>query len=90
MYFEFWHKKLCWYGKLRFDTNFPQLTNKVMMLNGDGRTLEDLRRIRHNTALRDLLGLDRIPSSDAMGNQLRRLGVSGGLYGLDKVNRDVL
>ncbi len=62
----------------------------LLMLNGGGQSLEDLRQIRHDAALRALLGMDRIPSSDAVGNWLRRVGMSGGLYGLDRVIREVL
>ena len=62
----------------------------LLMLNGGGQALEDLRQIRHDAALRDLLGLDRIPSSDAVGNWLRRVGMSGGLHGLDQVMCEVL
>ena len=62
----------------------------LLMLNGGGQSLEDLRQVRRDTALRDLLGLDRIPSSDAVGNWLRRMGMSSGLYGLDQVLREVL
>ncbi len=57
----------------------------LLMLNGGGQALEDLRQVRNDIALRDLLGMDRIPSSDAVGNWLRRVGMSGGLYGLDQV-----
>jgi len=62
----------------------------LMMLNGGGQSLEDLRQVRNDIALRDLLGWDRLPSSDAVGNWLRRAGMSGGLYGLDRVNRELL
>lgn len=62
----------------------------VLMLNGGGRCLEDLREVRRDTALRELLGWERFPSSDAAGNWLRRMGLSGGLCGLDRVNRAVL
>ncbi len=44
----------------------------VLMLNGGGRSLEDLRQIRNDQGLRELRGLDRIPSSDATGDWLRR------------------
>ena len=40
----------------------------VLMLNGGGRSLEDLRGIRSDRGLRELLALDRIPSSDATGD----------------------
>ena len=33
----------------------------LFMLNGGGQCLEDLRQIRHDMALRELLGWDRLP-----------------------------
>src|ERR1035437_8253315 len=64
----------------------------VLMLAGGGRTLEDLRVLRHDEGLRLLLRLHEIPSSDATGDWLRRMGTkeSGGLAGLQRVNRSVL
>ena len=44
----------------------------VLMLNGGGRSLEDMRVMRADTGLREILALDRMPSSDAMGDWLRR------------------
>ena len=63
----------------------------VLMLAGGGRTLEDLRVLRHDDGLRCLLRLDEMPSSDASGDWLRRMGAneSGGLAGLQRVNRCV-
>lgn len=37
------------------------------MLNGGGRSLEDLRQIRDDKGLCEVLGLERMPSSDATG-----------------------
>lgn len=62
----------------------------LLMLNGGGRTLEDLRQIRNDQGLREVLGLERLPSSDATGDWLRRNGINGGLEGLGKVNRKAL
>jgi hypothetical protein len=62
----------------------------VLMLNGGGRTLEDSREIREDVGLRELLHLERMPSSDATGDWLRRSGNNGGLDGLEKVNRKLL
>ena len=62
----------------------------VLMLNGGGRSLEDLRGIRSDRGLRELLALDRIPSSDATGDWLRRSFGNGGLEGLAAVNRTIL
>ena len=62
----------------------------VLMLNGGGRSLEDSREIRNDVGLREVLPLERIPSTDAMGDWLRRSGNNGGLEGLASVNRRVL
>jgi hypothetical protein len=57
------------------------------MLNGGGRSLEDSREIRDDEGLRGILPLEKVPSSDATGDWLRRMGRGGGLEGLEKVNR---
>ena len=62
----------------------------VLMLNGGGRSLEDSRVIRQDEGLREVLPLARIPSSDAIGDWLRRMGGRKGLEGLQRVNRRLL
>lgn len=62
----------------------------LLTLNGGGRALEDTREIRDDEGLRELLPLDRVPSSDAIGDWLRRTSHNGGLAGLGKVNRRLL
>lgn len=62
----------------------------VLMLNGGGRTLEDIRVIRDDAGLREILPLERIPSTDATGDWMRRSGSNGVLEGLGKVNQKVL
>jgi len=62
----------------------------VLMLNGGGRALEDLREIRNDVGLCDLLELEEIPSSDAVGDWLRRMGSATGLFGLGSVNQHVV
>jgi len=62
----------------------------ILMLQGGGRSLEDLRQVREDTGLRDLLGLESLPSSDATGDWLRRTGTGRGLAGLAAGNRDLL
>jgi hypothetical protein len=59
----------------------------VLMFNGGGRSLEDMRVIRADTGLREVLPLDRVPSSDATGDWLRRMGEVGGLKGLERTVR---
>lgn len=62
----------------------------ILMLNGGGRSLEDIREIRKDVGLREILPLRRMPSADATGDWLRRSGNNGGLGGLSKVNVRVL
>ena len=46
----------------------------VLMLTGGGRSLEDLRTLKSDTALSSLLQQKMLPSTDAMGDWLRRTG----------------
>ena len=62
----------------------------VLMLTGGGRSLEDLREIRRDEGLKQLLALGRVPSSDAVGDWLRRMGEGKGLDGLASANRRFL
>jgi len=57
----------------------------ILMLNGGGRSLEDTREIRADEGLREILPLERIPSSDAFGDWFRGMGINGGLSGLQRV-----
>ncbi len=59
----------------------------ILALNGGGRSLEDTREIRDDEGLREILSLERVPSSDATGDWLRRMGNNSGLAGLNKVNK---
>jgi hypothetical protein len=62
----------------------------VLMLQGGGRSLEDLRMLRADEGLRSLLSLTVLPSSDATGDWLRRTGAGEGLDGLSRVQRRLL
>lgn len=61
----------------------------VLMLQGGGRSLEDLRELKNEGGLMELIGRDEIPEPDTVGDWLRRMGdpKSGqlGLEGLDRV-----
>ena len=60
----------------------------VLMLHGGGKKLEDLREIKGEVSLRELLGMKELPSSCTAGDWLRRMGKDGrGLWALGKVNR---
>jgi hypothetical protein len=62
----------------------------ILMLNGGGRSLEDMRQMRDDRGICEVLGINRIPSSDAIGDWMRRSGLNGGLEGLGGVNRLIL
>jgi len=66
------------------------VTPLVLMLHGGGRTLEDLRTLRRDAGLRELLRLNQMPSADATGDWLRRMGRGPGLAALAAVNRRLL
>lgn len=55
-----------------------------------GRSLEDLRTLRAEAGLLGLLKLDAVPSSDSLGDWLRRMGCGPGLAGLADVQRRIL
>jgi hypothetical protein len=61
----------------------------VLMLQGGGRSLEDLRELKEEEGLMELIGRGEIPEADTVGDWLRRMGdpKSGrlGLEGLDRV-----
>jgi hypothetical protein len=65
----------------------------VLMLEGGGRALEDLREIKAEQELLKLLGVQEIPEPDTAGDWLRRMGdpktEAEGLRGLDRV-RDAI
>lgn len=65
------------------------VTPLVLMLNGGGRSLEDMRTLKSDSALSTLLKLG-MPSTDAVGDWLRRTGAGEGLVGLSRINRRVV
>ena len=65
------------------------VTPLILMMHGGGRTLEDLREIRNDTGLLTLLQMqDALPSSDATGDWLRRMGKDA-LGSLQRMNNVV-
>lgn len=62
----------------------------ILMLHGGGRSLEDARTLRADAGLLELLGIGAVPSSDALGDWLRRMGAGAGLAGLARVQRRLL
>ena len=62
----------------------------LLMLHGGGRSLEDLRKIRADSGLQEILKMKALPSSDATGAWLVRIGNNSGLAGLQKVNNNIV
>lgn len=62
----------------------------LLMLHGGGRSIEDLREVALDEGLRDLVGLEKVPSVDAVGDWLRRMGSGAGLEGAAAVNHKLL
>ena len=58
----------------------------VLMLNGGGKAIEDIREIKLDEGLRELLYIEKIPSSDAFYRWLRRMGEGEGLKALEYLN----
>ena len=61
----------------------------VWMLQAGGRRLEEVRELRAEQKVLSRLGLDELPSADALGDWLRRMG-SRGVEALGPVNRELV
>jgi hypothetical protein len=60
----------------------------VLMLHGGGKKLEDLREIKGEVALKELVGMKEMPASSTIGDWLRRMGQDArGLPGLARVEK---
>jgi len=62
----------------------------VLMLAGGGRSLEDLRTLKNDAALATVLKQAALPSTDAVGDWLRRIGAETGLAGLGRINQRIV
>lgn len=60
----------------------------LLMLEGGGRHVEDLREIRDDETLRKLIGLRRMPSVSTYGDWLARAGANGGVEAMRRVNEE--
>jgi len=65
----------------------------ILMLQGGGRSLKDIRELEYEEDLMKIVGRNNIPSPDAIGDWLRRMGSKesgrSGLAGLDKVREAI-
>ena len=61
----------------------------TLMLYGGGEAIGDTREIREDKPLRKAIGLKRVPSPSAIGDWLRRMGIKGGIAGMERVNYEL-
>ena len=61
----------------------------LLMLEGGGRHVEDLREIQEDAALRSLVGLNKMPSVSTFGDWLARAGAQGGTEAMRSINEEV-
>jgi hypothetical protein len=63
----------------------------ILMLHGGGKTLEDLRELKGEVSLRQLMDMEEMPASCTVGDWLRRMGSDNrGIGGLGKVNDHIV
>jgi len=63
----------------------------ILMLHGGGRKLDDLRELKGEVSLRELLEMKELPASCTVGDWLRRMGRDGkGFSGLGKANQHMV
>jgi hypothetical protein len=60
-----------------------------MSLYGGGESIEDMREIREDEALREAAEMEEIPSSSAMGDWLKREPYRGAIEGMEKINEEL-
>jgi hypothetical protein len=61
----------------------------LLMLEGGGQHIEDLREIRDDETLRQLVGLRRMPSLSTFGDWMARAGANGGVEALTGIDEEV-
>jgi len=62
----------------------------ILMLVGGGRAIDDLRVIRSDTGLLELLDIETVPSSDAVRDWLKNGYHRDGISGMEEISRKLL
>jgi len=61
----------------------------LLMLHGGGHSLDDLRMIQDDMAMREVLNIKHLPTADATGKWMKRHGLIG-VYGVESINKALL
>ena len=61
----------------------------LLMMHGGGRSLDDIRMVQSDKAIREVLHIDKVPTADSTGKWLKRHGLIG-MYGLENINKVLL
>lgn len=72
-------------GYKPFEFIYPLL----LMLHSGGRVIDDIREIKLDAALKKSLNINHIPTASGIIKWLKRTGLAG-VYGLEKINKDLL
>jgi len=60
------------------------ITPIMLMMYAGGHSVADIREIRDDNALRELLGMATVPSESAIGDWLKKMGDRGGIKAVNK------
>jgi len=61
----------------------------LLMLHSGGHCLDDLRMIQSDTAMKEVLHINSVPTADGTGKWLKRHGLIG-MYGVEGINKALL
>lgn len=61
----------------------------LLMLHSGGKSLDDIRVIKEDSAMREVLKISNLPTADAIGKWLKRHGLIG-MYGIESINKALL
>lgn len=76
-------------GSNRGYTPFNFIQPLLLMLHSGGRSLDDLRIIQSDTAMKEVLHINNVPTADGTGKWLKRHGLIG-MYGVESINQTLL
>ena len=62
----------------------------MWLLQAGGRRLEDVRELRAEQGVLAQMGLQRLPSAEAIGDWLRRQGAGGGVRAAQQLSKELV